>query len=337
MYGNTQIATIQVQNDGRADFATNPFNGRPLPTYDQAQQLFCHVRNVPGCLLSSAQELAPPFAHLARSWQNSIGFQRQLRGDLAIEADYVYTDVINEKLVEQNINLTYNAATGVNNPFSNQSLRAFPTWGTVSMSFHQGLSDYHGVQMALTKRFRNRWQGAATYTLSWLQNSSGLPHSGTTQVTFPVAPDLGNEYTYAVTDQRHRAVFNGIWDMGSGFQLSGLYFFGSGERYETSYGGDLRDIGADASNRLRPDGSIVPRNDLVGDAVNRVDLRFQKRFAFGRRMSADGIVEVHNLFDTANYGTYITEESSPQFGDPDVNLNIAYGPRVVTFAFRFLF
>jgi outer membrane receptor protein involved in Fe transport len=337
MYGNTQIATIQIVNDGRADFATNPFNGRPLPTYDQAQQLFCHVSNVPGCLQASASELAPPFAHLARSWQSSLGFQRQIRGDLAIEADYVYTDVINEKLVEQNINVTYNAATGVNNPFSNQSLRAFPTWGVVSMSFHQGQSDYHGLQMALTKRFRNRWQAAATYTLSWLKNRSGLPHSGTSQVTFPVAPDLGDEYTYAVTDQRNRAVFNGIWDMGWGFQLSGLYFFGSGERYNTSYGGDERDYGADASNRLRPDGTIVPRNDWVGDAVHRVDLRIQRRFRFGRRMAADGIVEVHNLFDKANYGDYTTEESDPAYGQPAQNPNIAYAPRVFTFGFRFQF
>ena len=31
--------------------------------------------------------------------------------------------------------------------------------------------------------------------------------------------------------------------MGVGFQLSGLYFFGSGERFGTSWGGDLRNMG----------------------------------------------------------------------------------------------
>jgi hypothetical protein len=339
MYGNVQIATIQIQNDGRADFATNPFNGRPLPTYDQAQQQFCHVNPASGCLQAAAQELAPPpeFAHLSRSWQSSFGFQRLLREDIAIEADYVYSHVINEKQVQQNINLTYNPATGANYPFSNRALRAYPAWGVVSMSFHQGLSNYHGLQMALTKRLRNRWQGSGTYTLSTLRNSEGLPHSGVTQVNFPVAADLGDDYSLAVTDQRHRLVFNGIWDVGYAFQLSGLYFFGSGERYDTSYGGDLRDIGADASNRLRPDGSIVPRNSFAGDAIHRVDLRLQRRFRFGGRMAADGIVEVHNLFNHANYGTYITEESSPQFLRPDVNPNIAYGPRVFTFGFRFTF
>jgi hypothetical protein len=339
MYGNTQIATIQIQNDGRPDFATNPFNGRPLPTYAQAQQLFCHVNNVAGCLQAAAQELAPPadFAHLSRSWQSSIGMQRLLGKDLAVEADYVYSHVVNEKQVQQNINLTYNEATGANNPFSNRNLRAYPNWGVVSMSFHQGLSNYHGLQTALTKRFSDRWQASATYTVSALRNSEGLPHSGVTQVAFDVAPDLGDDYSLAVTDQRHRLVFNGIWDVGYGFQLSGLYFYGAGERYDTSYGGDLRDIGADASNRLRPNGTIVPRNALVGDPVHRVDLRVQKRFGFAGHMSIDGIAEVHNLFDRGNYGTYVTEESSPQYGQPDVNLNLAYGPRVVTFGFRFTY
>ena len=59
-------------------------------------------------------------------------------------------------------------------------------------------------------------------------------------------PRISATITARVTDQRHRMVFNGIWDVGWGFQLSGLYFYGSGERYDTSYGGDLRDIGADA-------------------------------------------------------------------------------------------
>ena len=33
---------IQFTNDGRADFAANPLNGQPLPTYEQAQTLFCN-------------------------------------------------------------------------------------------------------------------------------------------------------------------------------------------------------------------------------------------------------------------------------------------------------
>jgi len=41
----------------------------------------------------------------------------------------------------------------------------------------------------------------------------------------------GNRATLGV---RQRAVVNGIWDIGQGVQVSGVYFFGSGERFRTS-------------------------------------------------------------------------------------------------------
>ena len=341
MYGNTQIATIQITNDDtRADFATNPFNGEPVPNYDEAQTRFCHVNgNAPGCLIAAAQELAPPaeFTRVAQSWQSSIGVQRQLRSDMAFEVDYVFNRARQEKLVQQNINLIFDPETQANLPFSDRENRPYPDFGVVSMSFHRGRSNYHGLQAAFTKRFSNNWQGSATYTLSSLYSGEGQPFSGLNEVTFPLAPDLGDDYTLAVTDQRHRFVFNGIYQMAWGFQLSGLYFFGAGERQNTSFGGDIRDIGTDGSNRLREDGTIVDRNNLVGDQVHRVDLRPQKRFALGGSMSVDGIMEVYNLFDHANFGTYITEESDPDYGLPDVNTNIAYGPRVISFGIRFQF
>ena len=38
---NTQIARIQIANDGRPNFAADPLNGQPLPTFQQALKLFC--------------------------------------------------------------------------------------------------------------------------------------------------------------------------------------------------------------------------------------------------------------------------------------------------------
>ena len=55
--GNSLAAIIQVTNDGRPNFTADPFNGRPLPTFEQAQVLFCHVNRAPGCLQSSLTEL----------------------------------------------------------------------------------------------------------------------------------------------------------------------------------------------------------------------------------------------------------------------------------------
>ena len=335
--GNDTIASVEVNNDGRPDFARNPFNG-PRPTTAQAFAGFCDVNNRPGCLVRGLQELAPPpdYAEVQNSWQTSIGFQRQIGDVAALEVDYVYNGSRNEKIIMDNVNVTYNPATGVNLPYSVASTRPYPLMGIISVTPYTGWSNYHAMQSALTKRFSNRWQGSLTYTLGWLRNAESNPMSGTRIVDFQVAPDLGNEYTLAETDQRHRVVFNGIWQVGYGFQMSGIYFYGAGERDGVSAGNDFRNLG-EGPQRLRANGTIIPRNTFVGEPVHRVDIRFQERVPLPGRVSIDGILEVFNLFDRANFGSYTLNESSLAFGRPVQNTNLAYAPRTLQLGFRLTF
>jgi len=157
-------------------------------------------------------------------------------------------------------------------------------------------------------------------------------------IGFALAPDVGSEYTLATSDQRHRAVLNGIWDAGYGLQLSGIYFYGSGRRYGNSYGGDLRDSGGGGSSaRLRPDGTIVPRNTLVGRPIHRVDLRVQRHFPIAGNHGIDGIVEMFNLFNHENFGSYTTQESNRNYGNPAFNSAVAYQPRMLQLGFRLTF
>jgi hypothetical protein len=335
-----KVAFIGVQADGRSDFAVSPFNG-PRPSYDESLERFCYVRNVPGCLYRDLGELPPyeQYAGVPLMWQSSLGFQRQFAGDTAVTADYVYFHGADENILLANINLTYDEATGTNSRSSDVARRFDPLWGQIGMDPKTGWSNYHGLQTAFTKRFGNQWQASATYTLSGFWNGDPQPISGFSEVPFPVAKDIGGDYSLAVTDQRHRAVFNSIWQVGRGFQLSGVYFYGSGERTFRYYEEDLRGLGEGFeafSFRLRPDGSLVPRNGFVGDAVHRVDLRAQQRIPLGR-VSIDGILEVFNLFDRANYGSYVTDELSPLFGQPEFNSNLAYAPRTLQLGFRLTF
>ena len=70
------------------------------------------MRNVPGCLRETVQELAVPAytIDLARTWQSSFGVQRQIGNSMSVEADYVYSKGRNEKDIIDNINLTFNPA-----------------------------------------------------------------------------------------------------------------------------------------------------------------------------------------------------------------------------------
>ena len=135
----------------------------------------------------------------------------------------------------------------------------------------------------------------------------------------------------------HRAFFNGIWDIGYGFQLSGLYFYRNGIDRQSNYGADLRRQGGRSTRRLRPDGTIVPRNNFREQPLHRVDIRFSRRTGLGGSASVDGIFEVFNLFNHENFGSYITSEVSRNFGDPTFNGGIAYQPSIVQLGLRVTF
>jgi hypothetical protein len=251
---------------------------------------------------------------------------------MSFDVDYVYTKGRDEKDVVENINLTFNPATGTNYPSSNRALRPYPDWGVVSMNTHLARSAYHGLLTGFTKRFSDHWQASATYTLSGLWNADTKPFSGLEQVTFETAPDLGGEWGLSSDDQRHRAVFNGIWEVGKGFQVSALHFFVAGLRLAGSWGGDLRQTGAANSARLRPDGSIVPRNALIAPKQNRTDVRVQQRIRLGGRFAIDGIAEVFNVFNNYNYGIGTVESVPSQYLQP-----ISAQTRTAQFGFRLTF
>ncbi len=343
----TVSAVAERLNDGRADFAANPFNG-PVPTFEEVLATACDTTGIkPGCLRRElTSEINHPWRQGSYSHQASIGMQRQIRGTMAVEANYVYTGGRGEENT-YNINLSYNPATGVNYPFSDISKRPFPEWGVVNFGFLEGFSNYHALETSFTKRFSDRWQASGTYTLSGFWDGTPPPpvvsivdgQLTRSELDFEVAKDLGGEYSLAAGDQRHRAVFNGIWDIGRGLQVSGLYFFGSGVRRTTTYGGDLRNLGGTvvSEQRLRPDGTIVPRNNFVGDPLHRVDLRLQQKFGLGRGRSVAGFLEVFNALNHENYGSYTTQESSASYGKPSFNSNLAYQARMLQLGFRVAF
>jgi len=285
-----------------------------------------------------------------RSWsttrRNSTGSesrQAQFGSTTALQIDYVQTNSRNEKSIQDNVNLTFNPATGVPYPYSDVAHRAYPQFGVVGAIPHIGRSDYYGIQTSLTKRLANRWQANVTYTLGWLYSQDPPPLSGLNEYTGPVPLDMGNERSLAFTDQRHRAVFNGIYDVGHGLQVSGIYFYGSGQRDQIVCGCDARGLQIESIDRLRqddpqgPNGSIIPRNSFVSDPIHRVELRLLQRIPLAGRANLAGSLEVFNLFNRKNYQVYDLTETSGTFLQPQPSANLSYAPRTVQLGFRLTF
>jgi hypothetical protein len=338
-----QVALPLVTNDGRPNFAADPWNvngGGHVPTPEEAQRLRV---NYSGGAIPSDENKMPHTYHTA------IGLQRQLGETMAFQADYVWMAGRRQEAFATGrpINLSYNPVTGANYPYTDISRLPYPDFGYWAMNFADGRNNYHGLEMGFTRRLQDRWQLSATYTLSGSWDSNPLPLNRgcqyplngltmTCDTPLTVAADLGGEYGLAVGDQRHRAVLNGILELPGAFQVSGLYFFGSGERFATTYGADLRQTGG-VGGRLRPNGTIVPRNDFVGKPLHRVDMRVSRRFVIARTLRVDALAEVFNLLNHANYGTYVTNEASTAYGLPVQNINTAFQPRTAQLGFRVAF
>ena len=65
-----------------------------------------------------------------------------------------------------------------------------------------------------------------------------------------------------------------------------------------------------------------------------MDLRVTKRLSVGQRYSVEPMLEAFNLFNRANFTTWVLNERSPLFGEPDAADGIAYQPRTVQVGFR---
>ena len=87
-------------------------------------QRACDINFVTGCVYRSlTQEIDYPVRKTSYSHQVSAGIQRQFGNDMSVEVNYVFTGGRREETAQQ-VNLTYNPATGANYPFSDISRRA---------------------------------------------------------------------------------------------------------------------------------------------------------------------------------------------------------------------
>jgi hypothetical protein len=334
--------SVTIFNDARQDFNSNPWNG-PAPTYDQALAL-AGTRSTSGILLS-------PNAQTPLTYQMSVGVQQQLGSDMSFKADFVATDD-RHTLNTRNINLTFNPATGANNPWTVPAYRAYPGWSIVNMAFTDGASNYKGLEVGFTKRMSHHWQASASYTLQYVWALDVLPLNpgcqypmtapGVCNVPIPLAPDLPQGTFYLVDNtgpgaapngygQRNRAVLNGIWQGPYHLQFSGLYFYGDNGYATTIPGVDVRQANTTAG-RLLPNGTIIPRNNFKNDPTSRVDGRIQWHVNLAPRVGTDVLLEAFNLFNHSTY-TYNLNMASAGFG----KISTANQPRIAQLAFRITF
>jgi len=352
VYSN--LITASFANDGRADFITNPTNGVT------GDMFFNGTARAP---VQSPRTIVDSFKS-PYTWQSSIGFQKQIGSLTGLDVDLTHFNEYRDTRTHDP-NLFFDPVTGYNrNPSAG---RPNPAYGQVLVFTSDGRRDQTQLAMGLTRRLHNHLQAGGTYTLMFsMHDDGGIGY------TSPGANNpfdyLDGEYATSAAFQRHTVRTYALYQWRWGLATSVTYAYGSGNYYNASI--SATPFGKTGTNRLNltnaggpttaivipadivdrfegpaviPSGAVIPRNALRGLPLHKVDLRVTEDVRLGGARKGTLILEVFNLFNHANYGSYATTLSATNaattaaFGRPQQVDGNAYVPRQAQLGFRIAF
>ena len=240
--------------------------------------------------------------------QMNLGIQWEFANDYVLRADYLH-NFGTHFIIGRTIGTVFNPVVG--GPDSVVNLESSVK------------TKYDGLLMSVEKRFSNRYQFRASYTLSKAFN-----YANDDQIPFSNGPlnpnNLQLEYGPTPNDQRHRFTLSGIMEFPAGFRVAPIFTLASGvpmdilvpgggqriPQLQRNAGGRLFRNGAELNafiNQLNAVGGfggqplpLVSDNARFNDSFNSLDLRVSKVFKTGERIRIEPIVEVFNLFNVTN-------------------------------------
>ena len=335
--------------------------------------------------------------------QWSIGGAWQFHPDYALSIDYYHALGIAEPRV-QNINPLLSSLCQANtdgtpryrpggNPSDPRCVRGASTRfldpvvaavpgvgaGRLTQSNMIGTTNrsmFDGINFVLNKRYSNHFTMRVSYVLSWSRSFGGRPTSSYSGNGIAVTPDrqfLPGEFRPTLVDERHRFVWNGVFELPWGFQISPIFQASSARPLMFRSGRDTDGDGRTTVDRVCAGSTIsapiiptvtagigsnfgcqqVPVNSLRGDPFVQLDTRFGWSYSIKERMKIRLYYEFFNLFNTDNFGNCIETNASlgSAFNQPvgyfgcaggDRTAGQGFGPAITgplrsQFGFRFEF
>ncbi|MDQ3373242.1 MAG: TonB-dependent receptor, partial [Acidobacteriota bacterium] len=262
-----------------------------------------------------------PFTHQAR-----LQFEREIFANTT--ASVQYTLFRGDDLTRtRNANLSapitttvpiFNGATATGETITVQRFsgaRPIPTFQRISLFESTANSFYQGLTFELNRRFANRLQFNASYTLSKAKDdkpdqTSVVPGGGDDAKIAENQFDLTGEYGRSDLDVRHRFIFSPVYETGtfkfsenkivrailSDYIFTGIFTAQSGIAYSAAVSGDPNGDGNTANDRAPG----TRRNEFSTAPTYQVDLRVGRAIRFGERFRLTLFAEGFNIFNRAN-------------------------------------
>ena len=297
----------------------------------------------------------------------NIGYEREIVKNLSVSASFIYTKgerlpvVFDTNLIAPTFTRNYAlpdgttftvpfaaavtctiVPTGGSCPTANRrtvdASRPDPRFSSLSQQRSIGATYYKALFVEVKRRFAQNFQFNIAYTLAKAENLSDTGNGSGSGSESPFGgSSLFNQFdntsnrAAAPTDQRHRFVFNGIWQLPkventsklarallNGYQLSGIFTGESGRPYSANIGINSNISFTQNGQIYSPFGggtlglgglSLAPnieRNSIYGDANYKVDLRLSRTFSVAEKFQIELIAEGFNIFNRANFNGFNT-------------------------------
>jgi outer membrane receptor protein involved in Fe transport len=321
---NTEIyATFANDGPNLSINSTAPAIPRPL------------VNPLPG---TRGRMIDPDFeSPFTQQW--NLGFAQEIGSNSALEFDFVHILGLHE-FIGFDINPRIGPLIGANRASPNpprlldaqfaahaaELIAAFGTatpFGRISLAQSDGRSNYNAFTVSFKRRYANKYQLNAHYTLAraraWFGATSDFGFGPMNQFN---KWDAAADYGPTLEDERHRFVISGIFDLPAGFQVAPIFQLGSARPYNVfpSCVCDINKDGVTFNERDSPDGNDqhhLPPGTMRGDKFSQLNVRVSKFFNFGEHKKLGLFFEAFNVFNTGNFGNQfqnVTGEAD--FGKP---------------------
>jgi hypothetical protein len=252
--------------------------------------------------------------------QASAGVEQVLTNDLAVAVNYLFVKGNDlPRSTDLNIGTPSNVAIPIVGDGSVTvkrygTDRPFSKFGRVIEFQSTADSKYNGLTVEFNKRYSHNWQARLAYTLSKVSDNkpdatATVPFSSDDAKFASDPRDFGADWSPGDNDVRHRIVLSGVWNtefagltknpvvqwLTSGWTLSGVISYQTGQPYSLTVNGDLNGDGNDRNDRSPG----TSRNSQRLPSLFSVDPRISRHITMGP-VDLELIAEAFNVFNNKN-------------------------------------
>jgi hypothetical protein len=226
-----------------------------------------------------------------RTYSGSIGVEREIAENMSLLLQYNHA---------KSVHIT--RFLNGNDPLLGDGVAPGP-WGaglspagangiaTLTVVDSSAKSLYRALTVGLNKKWSRNYQFQANYTLS-KDLSDDDNERDPFSFRYAKITDLAAEYGPSDRDQRHRVHVN----------LRYSYRSAQPQSLKPDGTPSVTPFVAGPSDRIRPDGSVVPRNNGRKDnTFSSIDLRLSRQFKIGESGGLEPILEIFNLANSKNF------------------------------------